>query len=61
MKNKIIFMAGSKEKFIIENYKRIIISLPKKQKYQLITVKNSDHKIDKNYRKSLFKAIEKSN
>lgn len=54
---KMVFIAGSKEKFIIDNYKRVISTLPKKQKRELIIVNGSDHKIDKNYQKLILDII----
>lgn len=52
---EIIFIVGSKEKFLIQNIKRILKKV--KVKKSLIIVKGADHKIEGKYRDVLIKIL----
>ena len=55
--DSMIFIAGSKEKFLIDNYKRVIKLLPKSQKNKLVIVKGADHRIVGNYENKLLEIL----
>jgi len=53
--NMVIFLAGSEEKWVIKEIKRVRKTL--KCKSKLIVVPDSDHKIIRNYQKKLIEVI----
>lgn len=52
--NEIIFMAGSKEKFILKNIRSLAKKLSQKTKYRIIVVPRADHRIVREYKKRLL-------
>lgn len=53
--DKIIFMVGSKEKFVLENSRRLAKEL--KMESQIVIVPNSGHKITGQYKKKLLELL----
>jgi pimeloyl-ACP methyl ester carboxylesterase len=51
----VVFMAGEKETWIIQEMRRIAETL--KSTYEIIIIPNADHKIDFEYRKELLKIL----
>lgn len=54
---QIVFIAGSKEKFILQNIKRVVKNLPKKIKSEIIVIPKAGHRITGQYQKKLIKLI----
>ncbi len=55
--DKVIFMAGEKEKWLIKDIKRISKTLPKKTIREIIIIPKADHKITGNYLKELLSTL----
>lgn len=56
--DKIIFIVGEKEKWVIKDIKRSAKTLPHKN-FQIIVVPKADHKITGIYRKKLLEVVNK--
>jgi alpha/beta superfamily hydrolase len=52
---KIIFLIGEKEKWVIKDTKRVLKTV--KNRAKIIIVPKADHKIDRNYQKKLLEVI----
>ena len=55
--DKVVFIVGEKESFVLENVKRMAVSL--KCKWSIVIAEKSGHKIDKNYQKILINILQK--